>query len=355
LIFYILVFFSISFFYGVGRLEKTPLRYFLLLVAFLGLWLLAGLRGDVGQDTFNYAGHFYGLGNELTYSHYFSNIEPLFSILMAVSVSIFDNVTAFYLIFSLLQAVLLWWILKRVWHYNLFLLAYLFIFYLDFHMNVLRSGMSILLFLLALSYAPSKLSFFLFLMSLSMHISTFILAPFYINRMSLKFGYKIALWVLVIFGFVAITLVLSNAISSKIMAYLINESFDFRIPKVMALIGLFGATLIFCQKKVSKEFLIVYFALLLIWVLSTGLIIFTRLNMIFILLLFFIAFENPSASIRKLYFRPTFLYALTLVLWFGIGDILSLPHEKEKRLLTGEGHPEFTFSPYSLFFESKFR
>lgn len=338
-----------------GRSEKSEFRILFLFISFLGLWLVAGLRGDVGQDTFSYSEHFYELGRGIPYSHYFMNIEPFFAILLYFSSLLFNDVTFFFLILSLIQAVALWLLLKRVWHSGFFLFSYLFIFYLDYHMNAIRGGVAILVFLLAMSYAPSRVSVLLFLSSIMLHVSVILLAPFFVFRVTRGLKYKFLFWLALLIVSCSVVALLGEAILLKISFYFIDESFDFRIPKAMALLSLLGVLAIMLQRTVTKEFLILFFLIIITWMLNASLDIFYRINLMFLLLMFYLAFEHRAAHLRELRFRPTMVYALGLVVWFSINFLLPLPSEREKILLSGKGNPEFSFVPYSFFWSSDSR
>lgn len=100
--FYIVSLFLLVFY----RVSRSQLSSIFITSFFILLWLYAGLRGDVGQDTLSYT-NLYQEQFGVPIENWFLKMEPGFVALVWLHKYLFDNVTFFFLLYSAFQAVLL--------------------------------------------------------------------------------------------------------------------------------------------------------------------------------------------------------------------------------------------------------
>ncbi len=103
--------------------------------------LFAGLRGNVGTDTFAYKSFFNSLGSDKDVNVAF---EPLFVFYSYVISIIWPNDQFYIFIISITSGILLYFNLKLIEEKSLFLLFYLSTYFIMFNMNLMRFGIAIL-------------------------------------------------------------------------------------------------------------------------------------------------------------------------------------------------------------------
>jgi hypothetical protein len=96
LILYTIFFIFIALLYCVGNKFFSPLGKYFKFFSFLGFWLLAGLRGSVGQDTYSYISHFNSIDVSNNFYDYFFRVEPFFALIMIVSKLLSNDVIFFF-------------------------------------------------------------------------------------------------------------------------------------------------------------------------------------------------------------------------------------------------------------------
>lgn len=341
---------SLFYYSDVLKYRSSPVFY---LIVFLCFWLLPGLRGQVGQDTASYSHYFnemddYGIG-------IFFVFEPVFSSIIYLSYYIYPDVNFFYLVVSLIQAVLFFLILSRLTHSFLFFLIYLFVFYLEFHFNVLRAGLASLFFLLALSYAPQKKSWIYVIIATMCHFSIFLFLPIFMFRANLKIIYSFFLAILIIFLGSAVFYVFSDMILGKIAIYWAKEYSDPGVPVIVIMMIASGLFCFLCQGRFSLTVFISFVFLSATLYLSALLPIAYRLYNISFIIFIFLALEKKEFSFSYLKFSPVSMYLIIIALWFSVSMSINVYYEKERLLSKGTGDPNFTFLPYEFFWETDSR
>lgn len=133
---------------------------------FFLMFIFSGLRGDVGLDTLNYTSIYNSLDSYSGLMIRASSIEPLFLIISYIHKNYIDNETLYFLLISFFQALLLYRLIKRFDNLGsfIFLLFYSFIFYLEFHFNVVRVSLAVLLLLNSLVNCGSNKKKLLFIL-----------------------------------------------------------------------------------------------------------------------------------------------------------------------------------------------
>ncbi len=150
---------------------------------FLTIFLFAGLRGMVGTDTVNYLDIYNQLGYANKSSFGSVNLEPLFLAYTILHKNIIDNNFLYLLSISLIQTLLLLAVFIKTKNKSIFILTYSLVFYLEFHFNTVRVGISLLIFILALKSFGSFKRNSIALISVLVHFSSLAFAPLYIATM----------------------------------------------------------------------------------------------------------------------------------------------------------------------------
>ncbi|WP_167547420.1 EpsG family protein [Flavobacterium xueshanense] len=148
--------------------------------------LFAGLRGNVGTDTFAYKTYFNSIGDtsEIISKGLVFAFEPGF-ILYATIIRFIINSDQFF-IFSLscLYGILLYKILQKIEEKDLFFLFYISAFYIMFNLNLLRFGISLLFignaYLMMLK--EDKKYIYLLVLGISFHYAGVLAIMFFIKR-----------------------------------------------------------------------------------------------------------------------------------------------------------------------------
>lgn len=324
---------------------------------FLAIFLVAGLRGDVGQDTFNYQTHYDSLSSLVSFFSMISRKEPFLYLLMYPHKILFDSFTGFLLIVSLFQVFLLAYATRNLAHRSLFLFVYLFVAYIEYHFNILRASFALLFFLCAISEARvnSKRAIAFLLLSLISHISIIFVFPVFLLRFKLSFSY-------IVFGVFFVTVflvfffyVFGDIFWYKVSAYGLFETGGLRVPKLLSFLVLCLWASLFLSKGVSSSLILSAFLFSVAFLYSTVSDIAYRIYIISFVVMVYLALEERVCSINRARIRPHFVAMLVLGLWLGGNIVYRVSVEKDMRLESGEGRAEFSFSPYSLYYDSKYR
>jgi len=340
-----------------GVYSKSSNRFFFYTMLFIFLWLLAGLRGDVGQDTQNYGRHFYLLEEGMPFLDYFSSIEPVFAGEMVLFSVLFDDVTWFFLFYSFVQALFLIYILKSVSHKILFLFFYLFLYYLEFHMNILRAGLAVQIFVVSLILQPSRKSFAFLVLSIMTHFSIVYVSPVFLFRLRSSFGSKVSILAVCSICVALLFVFIGGAISDKFEVYFLSSGNEFEVPTVAFIMGIFLLVFVLANKSVSPPIVVSFILFFVAWIGVGKFEIFYRLYGLSFFVFMFLLFEERVIFGRDhgYSFRPLFMGALPILIWFLIVISYGYVTERERRVAEGLGDPEFSFIPYSAFYDSKVR
>lgn len=329
--------------------HDKKLSEFLFLLVFILLTTFAGVRGDVGQDTYGYF-YLYGLAD-----NFFNlRIEPVFSSLIYVHRLIIDDITSFYFTIALIQSIILFKATKKLHSAALFLTVYLASYYLNFYFNALRAGLALNLFLLSLSLSnKSKSAVFLFL-SIGSHLSILYFLPVYFFLKNVKVRYLSVYFVLVL----VLVIFFYDYLSDKLAGYKIVSGlviFD-RVSPVSILLLVLGLTIFSVSGRVSKKELFIYTYICGTMLLSGAVDIFYRLNHMGFIIFFFIFCSRYRFNFkRKLAIKPFPVLAVILLLWVVPRIWIGVLNEEAIILESGRGSVDFTYIPYTFFYESKYR
>ena len=132
-----------------ARWGSTTQRKQITLLCVFGLTCFAALRGYVGTDTYAYHSMFADFGNE-NLSDIVGIVEPLFALLMKAVALVSDDSFVFVASIAVIQGLLLARVAATSRHPLDFLSIYVTIFFLNFHLNIVRAGTAILLLILAM-------------------------------------------------------------------------------------------------------------------------------------------------------------------------------------------------------------
>ena len=132
-----------------ARWGSTTQRKQITLLCVFGLTCFAALRGYVGTDTYAYHSMFADFGNE-NLGDIVGIVEPLFALLMKAVALVSDDSFVFVASIAVIQGLLLARVAATSRHPLDFLSIYVTIFFLNFHLNIVRAGTAILLLILAM-------------------------------------------------------------------------------------------------------------------------------------------------------------------------------------------------------------
>jgi len=323
-----------------------------LFIFFIIIFLYAGLRGDVGQDTLSYVRMYNEYGG-VPVTNWFFVMEPLFVLLVWLHKLLFDNVTNFFLLFSAFQVFLLSVASKGLHHRNLFLFLYAIIFFFEFNLNILRAGSAFLIFLcsLSLSNKSDKASFFIFLVASLFHLSVLAFFPILISRINRPFKYIVGYFFsIVIFGIIFFPI-----IHHKFLFYISSMDLSLKWSTILFILtSIFIFTLILKRKINSillNASLILIFTIFLIPYIGIA----YRLLQGALIVIFYLLCERKLINVRELKADPNILFITALAIWFALFNWSFYLGEQEMRIRTGKGDPSYSFIPYSTFLKSNNR
>jgi len=214
IIFILLIFFTVLY-------DKNRNKYIIVIATFAILFLLAALRGEfVDHDYGTYKKYY----NQLLYSRI--NIEYSFKIISKFAYEIFNNFHVVIILYSFLSLIIIFKaILNLSPNFALsILLFYSSLFFIQ-HMNQIRCGLSVSVFLLSIKYINEKnaLKYFsLFAVSVFFHYSSIIIFPLYfINTKT----YKPLIYIIaIVFTYIIVYNVnIINLISNLNIPYISNK------------------------------------------------------------------------------------------------------------------------------------
>ena len=338
----------------ISWLTKSKWPYYLF---FALLVLIPGLRGDVGQDTFSYGTYFSSIHGIDSVVILLAQLEPVLTFLMYVVKKITGSYTVFLLLVSFIQGVLIWNISRKIEHKYLFLALYCSLFLIEYHFNVIRASLGILLFTNALLYAKVRvrLSALLVLLALLTHISAAIFIPVWLFRVKMKpLTFALTCSIIAVFFFV-IWFVIGDMLLHKLEFYGLTKVPNVEFPllsTVLIFIIFLGVAFL---SKVTYTFLasVAIFSIALF--LSATFDIMYRIFFISFFLVLVLAFERSSFSIKKVKFKPIIISLLVVNLWFSVGNLNYVLNEPYLRNSEDKVRQDFTFVPYELWYKSEYR
>lgn len=133
--------------------RRTKYRTFTLIITWVVLVCLAGLRYRIGFDTVTYEYYYKGwpkIWEIFNYHYDWSRFEPGYLIFASIPRSISDDFIALQLFESVIvNSVMMWFIIKNTRHVFMALAMYFLILYFVLNCEVMREAMAVSLFLLA--------------------------------------------------------------------------------------------------------------------------------------------------------------------------------------------------------------
>ena len=346
LIFYLFV--SVVFFKTTttfGTEKKIGIAIF-----FTAIFLFSGIRGSVGSDTPNYVLLFQNLTDSEYAKSQLTKIEPLFVIWAYLLRKVTDSNFLFILSYSGMQAGLLYFIFKKIEN-KYFVLIYIYIFYLNFHFNILRAGMAGLLFTYFLVERNKTMKTIAALAAPGFHVSILFFYPFFVFKYTLKN----------IFFYAIITLFLFF-IAREYIEFFLDKGLDYKnyltdyklgIPKISIIISLYILfSLIIMRKsnaayKISAALLILMYALEYLYPATYRLLTFSQM----IYLYFLVDNLNKNFLQKKKFYV---LWPLLAIYFYThINGIINESNLLTIRINSGEltfDTLESTYIPYRIYF-----
>src|SRR5690554_6479271 len=329
------------------RLSSGVLSRLFIFIFFIAIWLYAGLRGDVGQDTLSYV-NMYGEYGGIPLEYWFLKMEPVFVSLVWLHKKIFVNVSLFFFLYSGIQALLLYLIYQRLHHKVFFLISYTLIFYFEFHLNILRGGMAFLLFLTSLTEENKRKSVLILTSSILFHVSVVVFIPlyFFVKRFNLRFSIFLTL---IVFSF---SLLVLSFIGDKFEVYLKGVDFSYEFSTISVVLFVFFVFSSFLSFRLKVDYFSASSYLLLSVFLVPYVDIVYRVLYPSLLILLYFCTKSELFSLKRKRFSFRLPFVLVSVFWFSFSAIFFQFNEGQNRLDTGKGNPEFSYLPYSTFIEA---
>lgn len=326
-------------------------------IFFVSLALLAGLRGDVGQDTFSYMNIYNREMVSLdTLKIILKRQEPFPNILMFVHKQLIDNYTNLLFIVAVIQTMLLAYGTRKMFHRSLFLIFYLIIFYLQYQLSAMRAGFAILFMLAAFSdieKAPKKaLAFAVF--GILSHISVIILLPLLLLKREVSFIKILKLICLLTLVAVFVFIKFESIILIKISRYDLLDFSQFRVPKLSTLLIIMLLVSVLVARKASYALLASVFVYSLFLFLSGTFEIAYRLHSIALFGLMFLCFDEKVIG-TNFKLRFYFIGVLASLLWLSYTHTQYMFIEHDKWKSYKQTNRDFAYTPYNLYFQSQYR
>lgn len=354
--FYLTIFITFSILLLFSAYNRSRYNIFIFIFFFL-VFVIPGLRGDIGQDTYSYSVHYEILSNLDGLKFMLSLKEPFLYIIMYLQKLIYNSYTTFLLLVAFLQATLLYSLTKNLYHKSFFLLFYILIFFINLHFNTIRVGLAAHLYLYALSIVKhnKKKSLFLFLLSVLTHLSILVLLPIILTRMKLSIKNLIYFILFTIFLYLVVNLFFGQILLSKSEAYSLFSFDKLDTPLVALGLVIIAWVSTFLSKNVTVEIKSCLLLFSLFFLASGYTDIAYRLYSLTLLVLLFLITESRNMTITALKFKPLIIGISVTLLWISYGNISYLINEGNIIRDTGHGKLDFTYIPYHLYIDSENR
>lgn len=310
--------------------------------------LFAGLRGNIGTDTYAYKTFFNSLWNsdDLISQGLVFAFEPGF-ILFSKIVNLISNSDQFYIfIISSVYGILFFKLIKKIEEKDLFFLFYLSSYYIMFNLNLLRFSIAILLLGLALLSESKKKRILYLCLGLSFHFSIIFAVFFFIKKKHI-FRYVIILILFVLLSFKFIQL----KINSYVLDLLIIKSFKLELAIFLEIAFLFFVIRWNSIKLAKNNLLycmILYFSLRWFGYLNE---VIPRISFVFGFVIYLSIFKNKLTSSSRV--------LVTLMIIFFSYRSLSFVYNSDsamdKLFIDTDGmnslHTQTKWLPYKFFWE----
>lgn len=346
---YIFCAFVIFFFKFITLLEckLKNISVFSIVFAF---FILAAFRGDVGSDTYSYA-EIYSVFLEYDYSIFSFRFEPVFIFIMKICSIFTTDKQSLLIMYAFLQCVFLYLIVKKVKQPFLFLTLYFFAFYFQFHLNTIRVGLAVLIFIYSLQIKRPANSFLILTLAILSHFSILLLIPFWVVYKKLM-NWK----VVTVFSIFTVLFLffISDYIFIKVALYFQGEQKKIAISPI-AMILFTSPFFSYCllsllRMRLSLKVLFYYLTLVSSVVGIVYVDIFYRLYILIILFMLFIICNDEvffNKYLNRLFLKSIFVISIIVPSVYAIAT-----ERKNVERINGVNSLEYkyTFIPYSSFF-----
>lgn len=331
---------------------KKQKRIFFLLV-FLLITLFAGLRGTVGIDTYAYSVLYENISDPDLFKYYFTRMEPGYLIFSYAHKVIFNDLQVYFLFISALQAYLLYLVFKKLEESIFFLFAYVFIFYLEMHFNVLRAGIASLLLALAFIDNRAKYKSVYFVLAILFHYSILFFAPLFLMTLNIprkQRMYLIACSLIVLFSILTVT---QDYLYNKIEIY--SSELNEVVFSVTSYFFSFIALLIIVMTKLKDKNLTYSLVfLILILLLRAHVTIFYRLYDIalFLVLIFGVRYFVVSFNYKLKVSYFLFISFVFINVFLSMVALYQSPEKTKKMYESGKisfVKEKYSLIPYSFY------
>ncbi len=313
-------------------------------------FFVAGFRGSVGSDTVIYA-DIYMVYLQENYPVFGFRFEPAFILLMKLCSFFSNDYQLLLMIYAFLQSFFLYLILVRIRYPFFFILIYVLTFYLQFHLNTIRVGLAVLIFIYSLQQSSTRKSIFFLTLALLNHFSIFLLVPIWVIYRNML-NWKVV--TLLISSAVLLFFVIFDYFLIKAALYLQSENKKISLSGIalVLFISPFLAYLILSilRMKVSIRVL-AYNSILVFSVIGILYIdIFYRLyTLLGLFILFVIANDQLGfkKQFSKVVFSSVFVLSMTVP---AVHSVIMEQHHVAKFNGVNSVEYRYTFIPYSFFF-----
>lgn len=337
--------------YYKGRVNYFSLLFFILIT------LIAGLRGDVGQDTASYYTHYERLVDFDSFTAMITSKEPLLYLIMYPHKLLFNSYTSFLLLISALQSYLLYYATKSLHHRSFFLFFYLIIFFLEYHFNITRVSLAALFFLCSISvinHNKKKATVFIIASILS-HLSILAVTPILMKELKLSAKMILRLSIVLLIIITPIFYLSFDIILFKIEAYDMLNFSTFYAPRLIIIILSILWISYFLSRNISAQ---IKFSLILVTIfyLYSGVsdIAYRLYTLTSLIFLYYIC-RNRMFELTTARVHIFLVGCLFLLLFLSYSSVYSAIIESDRISTSGSGNPQFTFIPYELFYDSQHR
>lgn len=320
--------------------------------------LLAGLRGFNGTDTYSYHIMFREYKN-LDFFEQLKAIEPLFVFLIAAVALFSSNSFVFTGVISILQAGILISLVKTSKEPATFLLIYIAVFFIEFEFNILRTGISLMLLMLAARYSnrDSKAIFYSISFAAMLFHFTSIIGFIYLSlsvekKVSRKIFLILLLALLVsLIGY----FIMDSSRLGKLNYYLNNfEKMEIASPGV----GFFGGQILylmlfiatFDKNKYLRQIILITTIVALDW-LTLRFEYFDRIRIVFVALFLLQGIDNQTIGLRNLLKKLSLTGIVILSLYGNIVNMDRISKSTELDFF----HSKSPYVPYRFFWEENQR
>jgi hypothetical protein len=310
--------------------------------------LFAGLRGNIGTDTFAYKTFFNTLWNtdDLIGQGLVFAFEPGFILFSKIVNLISNNDQFFIFIISVVYGILFYKLIKKIEEKDLFFLYYLSSYYIMFNLNLLRFSIAILLLGLAFVSESNRKKTLYFCLGLSFHYSIIFSIFFFIKKKHI-FKYLVVLILFVLLSLRFIQLKINN----YLIDLLIMKSFKLELTIFLEVAFLFFVIRWNSIKLTKNNLLfciVLYFILRWFGYLNE---VIPRVSFVFGFVIYLSIFRNKLTNASKV--------LVTLMIVFFSYRSLSFVYNSDsamdKLLIDTDGmnslHAQTKWIPYKFFWE----